>query len=84
MKTYSASRYISVNNFNRMSEKDREEMQKQLVEKCKAQIADSKDPVDRSVQREEVVQLMLKCEIRLKPSVKSKSIDLKKLTIGSK
>ena len=31
MKTYSASRYISVNNFNRMSEKDREEMQKQLV-----------------------------------------------------
>jgi len=84
MKTYSASRYISVNNFNRMSEKDREEMQKQLVEKCKAQIAESQDPVDRSVQREEVVQLMLKCEIRLKPSVKSKSIDLRKLTIGSK
>jgi hypothetical protein len=35
-------------------------MQKQLVEKYKSQIAESKDPVDRSVQREEVVQLILK------------------------
>ena len=84
MKTYSASRYISVNNFNRMSEKEREEMQKQLVEKCKSQIAESKDPVDRSVQREEVVQLMLKVEVRMRPAVKAKSVDLKKLNIGSK
>ena len=84
MRTYSASRYISVNNFNRMSEKDREEMQKQLVEKCKTQIAESADPVDKTVQRETAVQLMLKVEIRLRPSVKAKSVDLKKLTIGSK
>jgi hypothetical protein len=84
MKTYSASRYISVNNFNRMSEKDREELQKSLVEKCKEQIAESKDPVDRSVQREEVVQLMLKVEVRMRPAVKAKSVDLKKLTIGAK
>ena len=84
MKTYSASRYISVNNFNRMSEKDREELQKSLIEKCKSQIAESKDPVDRSVQREEVVQLMLKVEVRMRPAVKAKSVDLKKLNIGSK
>ena len=84
MKTYSSSRYISVNNFNRMSEKDREELQKQLVDRCKAQIAESQDPVDKTVMRETAVQLMLKVEVRLKPSVKSKSVDLKKLTIGSK
>jgi len=84
MKTYSASRYISVNNFNRMDEKDREALQKQLVEKCKTQIAESEDPVDKTVQRETAVQLMLKVEIRLRPSVKAKSVDLKKLTIGSK
>jgi hypothetical protein len=84
MNTYSASRYISVNNFNRMSEKDREELQKSLVEKCKAQIAESKDPVDRSVHREVVVQLMLKVEARMRPAVKAKSVDLKKLNIGSK
>ena len=84
MKSYSASRYISVNNFNRMSEKDREEMQNQLIQKCKAQITESKDPVDRSVQREQVVQLMLKVEVRMRPAVKAKSVDLKKLNIGSK
>ena len=84
MKTYSASRYISVNNFNRMSEKDREEIQKLLVQKCKSQIAESKDPLNCSVQREEVVQLMLKVEVRMWPAVKAKSVDLKKLNIGSK
>jgi hypothetical protein len=66
-----------------MSEKDREELQKGLVEKRKSQIAESKDPVDRSVQREEVVQLMLKVEVRMRPAVKAKSVDLKKLNIGS-
>jgi len=84
MRTYSASRYISVNNFNMMSEKDRDELQKSLVEKCKSQIADSKDPVDRSVQREEVVLLMLKVEVSMRPAVKAKNVDMKKLNIGSK
>jgi hypothetical protein len=67
-----------------MGEKDREQLEKQLIEKCKAQIAESEDPVDKTVQRETAVQLMLKVEIRLRPSVKAKSVDLKKLTIGSK
>jgi hypothetical protein len=84
MKTYSASKYVSVNTFNRMSEKDRDELQKQLVQKCKYQIAESQDPVDKSVQREQVVQLMLKVEVRMRPAVKAKSVDLKNLTIGSK
>ena len=55
MKTYSASKYVSVNTFNRMSEKDRDEMQKQLVQKCKDQINVSDDPVDKSVQRDQVL-----------------------------
>jgi len=67
-----------------MSEKDRDELQKSLVEKCKSQIADSKDPVDRSVQREEVVLLMLKVEVSMRPAVKAKNVDMKKLNIGSK
>ena len=84
MKTYSASKYVSVDTFNRMSERDREEMQKQLVQKCKEQISTSDDPVDKSVQREQVVQLLLKVEVRMRPAVKAKSIDLKNLAIGSK
>ena len=55
MKTYSASKYVSVNTFNRMSEKDRDEMQKQLVQKCKDQINVSDDPVDKLVQRDQVL-----------------------------
>ena len=84
MKTYSASKYVSVITFNRMSEKDREEMQKKLIQKCKVQISASDDPVDKSLQRQQVVQLMLKVEVRMRPAVKAKSVDLKNLTIGSK
>ena len=55
-----------------------------MVQKCKEQISASDDPLDKSVQRETITQLMLKIEIRMRPAVKAKSVDLKNLTIGSK
>jgi len=82
IRTYTASKYISVNHFNRLEEKEREELKNSLIEKCKKEITESKNPLDRTVKREECVNLMLKVEVRLRPAVKKETVDLKKLKIG--
>ena len=82
IKTYTASRYISVTNFNKLNAKEKEELKKELVERCKRQIEESKSPLDRKVNREESVNLMLKVEVRLRPSIGKENVDLRKIKIG--
>ena len=82
IRTYTASRYISVTNFNKLTAEEKEELKKDLVERCKEQVEQSKNPIDRKVTREETVNLMLKLEVRLRPAIRKESIDLKKLKIG--
>ena len=81
IKTYTASRYISVTNFNKLNAKEKEELKKELVERCKRQIEESKSPLDRKVNREESVNLMLKVEVRLRPSIGKENVDLRKIKI---
>ena len=81
IRTYTASRYISVTNFNKLNAEEKEELKKELVEKCKQQIEQSQNPVDRKVTREEGVNMILKVEVRLRPAIRKESVDLKKLKI---
>lgn len=82
IRTYTASRYISVANFNKLTAEEKEELKKELVERCKEQVEQSKNPIDRKVTREESVNLMLKVEVRLRPAIRKENVDLRKLKIG--
>ena len=46
IRTYTASKYISVTNFNKLSAEEKEELKKELVERCKEQVEQSKNPIE--------------------------------------
>ena len=46
IRTYTASRYIRVANFNKLSAEEKEELKKELVERCKEQVEQSKNPIE--------------------------------------
>jgi hypothetical protein len=56
IRTYTASRYSSVANFDKLSAEEKGELKKELVERCKEQVEQSKNPIDRKVTREETVK----------------------------
>ncbi len=82
IRTNTASRYISATNFNKLNADEKEELKKELVERCKRQIEESRNPLDRKVNGEESVNLMLKTEVRLRPSIGKENVDLRKIKIG--
>ena len=53
-----------------------------MVERCKEQVEQSKNLIDRKVTREETVNLMRKVEVRLRPAIRIENVDLRKLKIG--
>ena len=78
MKSHTKSRYISLRNFVKLSNEEKEEIVKQLDEKVKKEIAESLDPIDKKVDRKFSTVVRIEIKKVARPVVESEQgIDIK-------
>jgi hypothetical protein len=83
MKTFSKSRFLSAETFQKLNVEDKkrmiEEMEKQINEEIKKDV----DVVNRKVERKTTVNVYLKLTVSRKPIIQTKSLDIEKFQIES-
>ena len=78
MKSHSKSRYVSLRNFVKLSNAEKDQIVKILDEKVKKEIAESEDPIDKTVDRKFSTVVRIEIKRVARPVVESEQgIDVK-------
>ena len=78
MKSHSKSRYVSLRNFVKLSNAEKDQIVKILDEKVKKEIAESEDPIDKTVDRKFATVVRIEIKRVARPVVESEQgIDVK-------